>query len=192
MVKMVRMAGSFLDCQSLRMEFAAVTAERLRTELVDRRSQLLLESRSRGAVGAFSLQPDSPTLEAAHGTWVARDVQALDRHRKAHYSLADAGGVEVATAWPEGSRVRLELASERLSLESPSLLQWRYRIEGLFVARPSLLMSATSRASVARNARRPFRIDVTPALAARGDASLILLLATWLAWWDAVTRTGAT
>jgi hypothetical protein len=170
------------------MEFAAVTAERLRTELVDRRSRLLLESPSRGAVGVFGLQPDSPMLEAADGSWVVHDVEAVDRHRKAHYSLADAGGVELATAWPEGKRVRIELASERLLLESPSLLQWRYRIEGLFVARPSLVMGATSRASVARNARRPFRIDVSPALAGRADASLILLLATWLAWWDAVTR----
>jgi hypothetical protein len=173
------------------MEFATVTAERLRTEVVDRRSRLLLES-ARGTVATIGLRPDSPTLQAADGTWMVRDVQAIDRHRKAHYSVRDADAVEVATVWPEGSRVRFELDSEPLTWESASLLRWSYRIEGLFVASPSLLTFGISSASTARRVRRPFRVDVTPALAARPDASLILLLATWLAWWDLVTRTGST
>jgi hypothetical protein len=173
------------------MEFATVTAERLRTELVDRRSHLLLES-ARGTVAMIGLRPDSPTLQAADGTWTVRDVEAIVRHRKAHYSVRDAGGVEVATVWPEGSRVRFELGSEALTWESPSLLRWSYRIEGLFVASPSLLTFGISRGSTARRLRRPFRVEVSPALAARPDASLILLLATWLAWWDFVTSTGST
>jgi hypothetical protein len=184
------MTGPSFD-RSYWMDFADVAAERLRTEVVDRRSRLLLESPARGVVGAFSLRPDSPTLQAADGTWVVRDLEAIDRHRKAHYSVTDPAGVEVAAAWPQGKRVRIELGSESLTWEAPSLLQWRYRIEGLFIARTSLLMSATPSARGARSVRRPFRVEVTPALAGRADASLILLLATWLAWWDAVTSTGA-
>jgi hypothetical protein len=39
--------------------------------------------------------------------------------------------------------------------------------------------------------RRPFRVEVTPALAARPEASLLLLLATWLAWWNFASGAGA-
>jgi hypothetical protein len=120
------------------MDFAAVTAERLRTEVVDRGSRLLLDSAVRGPVGAISLQPDSPMLQAADGTWMVSDVEAIVRHRKGHYSVRDARGVEFATAWPQGNRVLIELGSERLTWESPSLLQRSYRIQGLFVARTGL------------------------------------------------------
>jgi hypothetical protein len=173
------------------MDFAAVTAERLRTEVVDRRSRLLLDSAVRGPVGAISLQPDSPMLQAADGAWMVSDVEAIVRHRKPHYSVRDTGGVEFATAWPQGKRVLIELGSERLTWESPSMLQWSYRIQGLFVARTGLLTAGSASTAVARRVRRPFRIDVTPALAARPQASLILLLATWLAWWDFATGMGA-
>jgi hypothetical protein len=173
------------------MDFAAVTAERLRTEVVERGSRLLLDSAVRGSVGAIGLQPDSPLLQAADGTWMVSEVEAIVGHRKAHYSVRDAGGVEFATAWPQGKRVLIELGSERLTWESPSLLQWSYRIQGLFVARTGLRTIGIDSSSAARRVRRPFRVEVTPALAGRPEASLILLLATWLAWWDFASRAGA-
>jgi hypothetical protein len=87
--------------------------------------------------------------------------------------------------------VLIELGSERLTWESPSLLQWSYRIQGLFVARTGLRTIGIDSSSAARRVRRPFRVEVTPALAGRPEASLILLLATWLAWWDFASRAGA-
>jgi hypothetical protein len=72
--------------------------------------------------------------------------------------------------------------------QAPSLRRgrlFRYQVEGLLVARPSWTTMGSGDPG-----RRPFTLDVTPALAARTDASLVLLLATWLTW-QAVSTSAA-
>jgi hypothetical protein len=95
--------------------------------------------------------------------------------------VRDETGSEAATAWPEGQSQRIELSSETLILESPSLLpfRWSYRIEGLFVARPSLTSFGRRNP---RHMARPFTVEILPELARRADASFLLALAAYLAY----------
>jgi len=60
----------------------------------------------------------------------------------------------------------------------------RYEIEDLFLARiPHLSWAARNPARL----HKPFSVEATTALAARADASLVRLLATWLTWADFTT-----
>jgi ketosteroid isomerase-like protein len=169
-------------------DFAPVAAGRLQAKLVERKSWLLLEPALGGPVAAVNLDRRGTTvLEAADGSWTVSYVEAVIRHRKAHLSVRDADDVQVAKVWFAGQRQRIELESETLLWESPSLLPWRsnYQIEGLFVARPRLLYFVEREPA---RVRKPFKVDVSSALAARPDASLVLSLAAALTWRDLTTN----
>jgi hypothetical protein len=164
-----------------------VVAGRLRARTVERGSRLLLEPDAGPAVGAVALnRPEGLTtvLEASEGAWTVHEVERIIRHRKAHLSVRDEGGMERAKVWFEGQRRPIELQSERLVWEAPSLLPFRlgYRIEGLFAARS--WVPALSAARRATRIRHPFTVDVLPPLVGRQDAPLVLLIATWLTWED--------
>jgi hypothetical protein len=82
--------------------------------------------------------------------------------------------------WPAGSEIRLELPAGDAEWQAPSLRKgrlWRYRVDDLLVATPSWTTIGKGRPG-----RLPFTVDVTPALAGRPDASLVLLLGAWLTW----------
>jgi ketosteroid isomerase-like protein len=161
-------------------DFTPVAAGRLRAKLVERRSRVLLEP----AVGrpAAAIDLDPIRLESAGGTWTVTHVQPVSGHQKRHVSVRDADDVRVATVWYAGDRQRIELEAEPLVLETPSIFPGRskYRIEGLFVARIALHEWFKTGAV----GRRPFTVEVTPALAARPDASLLVPLAAYLTWVD--------
>jgi hypothetical protein len=162
------------------MDFAPVTSGRLQARVEG--SRLLLEPPHGGSAAAAELEP-SVLLQAAGGSWRVEDVEAVPRRRKAHLSVRDETGSEAATAWLEGKRQRIEVASETLILENPSLLpfRWSYRIEGLFVARPAL---ASFGRRNPRHMVRPFTVEILPKLAQRPDASLLLALAAYLTYQD--------
>ena len=162
------------------MDFEPVTPGSLQVRVEGPR--LLLEPALGRPAASVALEPPI-TLEAAGGSWTIEEVEAVPRHRKAHLSVRDEAGREVARNWFEGQRQRIEIGSEALVLESPSLLpfRWSYRIEGLFRARPSL--SSFAERSPGR-LRRPFKVEVLPDLARRPDASLLLALAAYLAYQD--------
>jgi hypothetical protein len=140
----------------------------------------VLESPRGGPAASIALEPPF-RLEAAGGSWSIEEVEAVPRHRKAHLSVRDEAGREVARNWFEGYRQRIEVGSEALVLKSPALLppRWSYRIEGLFRARPSL---ASFGDRYPQRLRRPFKVEVLPDLARRPDASLLLALAAYLAY----------
>jgi len=143
-------------------------------------SRLLLDSPLGQPAASIALEPPI-TLEAAGGSWSIEYIEAVPRHRKAHLSVRDEAGPEVARNFFEGRRQRIETGSEALVLEDPSLLpfHWDYRIEGLFRARPAFTSFGHP---YPRRMRRPFKVEVLPELAERPDASLLLALVAYLAY----------
>jgi hypothetical protein len=170
-------------------KFVEVPVGRLQAHVVDHRSRLLLETHS-GAAGSIDLKPPervTTVLEAADGAWNVEYVEAVPRHRKAHLTVKDANGIEVATVEFEGVEKRIAVGGDTLVWQSPSLRHLRlfqYKIDGLFVARPSLW---TLGKGSHQHVRRPFAVEVAPALATRPDASLVVLLASWLTYEDVTT-----
>ena len=161
-------ASRVCDTQQVALEaseFAAVSAGRLRTRLVDRRRTLLIETASGALAGAVRFDaPERGTtmLDAADGSWTVDSVQAVDRHRRAHLLVRDTVGAEAAAVWFEGAE-RIELSGESLVLNSPSLVHrrlWNYTIDGLFIARPSRWTFGNNRSYLLK---RPVTIDVSNA-----------------------------
>ena len=167
--------------------FTPIGVGRLQAHVVDRPSRLLLETPSGAVVGSVDLNASRPLLAAADGAWTVDYVQAVPRHRKAHLSVQDGDGREVASVEFAGVDKRIDLGQESLVWQSPSLTRlrlWDYRIEGLFVARPS---PWTFGKGSHRHVRRPFTVRVSAALASRSDASLVILLASSLTYEDITT-----
>jgi hypothetical protein len=144
---------------------------------------MLLETEGGASVAGIEFEPrggGAPKLRSRDGGWRLEYVAAVPRHRKAHLSARDESGAEAAMVWREGGQNRIELPAGAVVLQAPSLLQlrlWDYTIEGLLTVRPSL---ATFGKSSARRLRRPFTLQVAPALVVRPDASLLVLLASYL------------
>jgi hypothetical protein len=165
------------------VSFAPLAPGRLRAHFDERESRLALESSPTAVAGTVYLEPPSRVaarLEAADGAWDVRRVEAVPRHHKAHLAVEDTSGATVATVWPQGAVARLDVPGGSVVWQAPSLSRgrlFRYRIEGLLVARP-----AWTTLGKGRPGRHPFTAEVTSALVARPDASLVLLLAAWLTW----------
>jgi hypothetical protein len=111
-------------------------------------------------------------LEAAAGSWFVPNLQHLvEKHR----AVLDAAGTEVAGVdHTSHSRQELRLPSGAVTWER-HVTRPQYRIDGLFGASRSALHSFAAGVS-----RRPFKGEITDALAGRPDAALVLLLACWL------------
>jgi hypothetical protein len=160
-----------------------VIAGRLRARVVDHGKTMLLEREGGAPAAAIEFEPrggGAPKLHAKDGEWRLEYVASVPRHRGAHLSARAGNGVEAATVWREGAQSRIDLPAGNIVLRAPSLLQlrlWDHTIEGLLTVRPSL---ATFGKSSSSRPRRPFDIRVATALAARPDASLVVLLASYL------------
>jgi len=151
---------------------------------VDGRGWTVIEAPSGPPFGAISARPDEQRssrgdpkylgtdFEAADGTWFVPHVQGLDEHR----AVLGVGGKEVAGIDRTSSTTRLlHLPGGDVTWES-HLTRPQYRIDGLYGASRTALHTF-----VAGLSRRPFRGELTDALAGRPDASLVVLFASWLA-----------
>src|SRR5437879_1350713 len=120
------------------IDFSPVVPGRLRAH-VDHRTWLLLKPDAGGLAARVDLRTN--ILEAAGGKWTVRGVEGVIRHFKAHLSVRDDEDVEVAKVWHAGQRKRIELESDTLVLESPSMFSFpgSYRIDGLFNARVAIV-----------------------------------------------------
>ena len=112
------------------------------------------------------------SLAAADGSWFIAHLQALgDGHRP----ILDASGTEVAAIEKGAKRERvLKLPQGDLVWEQHTARP-QYRIDGCFSANRTALHSF-----VAGVSKKPFTGELTDTLAARPDASLVVLLSCWL------------
>jgi hypothetical protein len=173
------------------MEFAAIqagpfTANEVKVE-GDR--QLVLEGADGSAVGVIrkehplggikgklgwrkSADPPSGTLlESAQGSWVVRREPGLT-HGKA--LVLDGSGTQVAALERTShSTQAFRLGTGDLVWESHTMRP-QYRVEGLFSA-----SRTAGNKFVPGLAKRPFKGDLTEALATHPDGSLVLLLAAY-------------
>jgi hypothetical protein len=163
------------------VDLAPIMPGRLRAHVVERQTKLLLETTG-GTMGVVHLAPRDVVarFEAADGSWDVQQVERVVRHVKPHYAVDDEDGITVATVWPAGGHMRIDVPAGSVEWQAPSLLQgrpWNYQVEGLLVARPSWTTLGNGHPG-----KRPFTVEVTPALVARPDAALVLLIAAWLTW----------
>jgi hypothetical protein len=163
------------------VDLVPIMPGRLRAHLVDRQKRLLLETTG-GTTGVIHLAPRDVVAElaAADGSWNVRQVERVVRHVKPHYAVDDATGATVATMWPAGDHMRLDLPAGSAEWQAPSMRHgrlWNYQVDGLLVVRPSWTTLGNGHPG-----KRPFTVEVTPALVARPDAALVLLIGAWLTW----------
>jgi hypothetical protein len=158
------------------MDYAPLQAGALTAHAVDRRKRLVLEAadgRPVAAIGPGS-EPYAASLEAADGTWTVRGVDVSKWKGPASFSVTDAAGKEVATLTKGRSERKLGLPSGDATWEYHALHSPHYKVEGMFSANRKPLHRFMPGLS-----HRPFGAEVTQALVARSDRSLLLLLAAW-------------
>lgn len=162
---------------------------------IDGQGCLVVEGPGGEALGAIRAKPNEERatrrdpkmlgtiLEAVDGSWFVPNQQEF---REKHRAVLDAAGTEVAGIdHTSHSSQELQLPGGALIWER-HVARPQYRIDGLFgVSRTAM------HAFVAGISRRPFKGEITDALAGRPDASLVLLLACWLTSGSISTKVAA-
>jgi hypothetical protein len=158
------------------MDYAPLRAGTLTAHSVDKRSRLVLETTDGKPVASIGPGPDpsAAALEAADGKWGVRGVDVSAWRGAASWSVTDPAGKEVATLAKGRSERTLGLPAGDATWEYHALRSPHYQVAGMFSANRKALHRFAPGFT-----RRPFGIEVTEALVARPDHSLLLLLAAW-------------
>jgi len=160
------------------MDFAAVTAGPLSAKLADHKRRLIVEDAGGATVAVLDRldMQGTSTVEATGGRWTVRKAEDVGGG-KFRWEVVDGDGKRAAELIPEQRVHRYAITlgeGDPLTWEFHGIRAPHYRVEGLFSANRKLMNRF-----VAGISKRPFDAEVTAALAARPDASLVLLLATW-------------
>ena len=182
------------------MQFARISAGAIvgHETKIEGRGCLVVEGPNGEAFGVIRSRPnehrskrsdpktDGTILESADGSWfVPHQKQLRERHRP----VRDAAGDEVCSIdFTSHSSRTFHVPGGDVTWEKHTARP-QYRIEGLFgVSRGAMHTFA------AGVSNKPFRGEITDALASRSDGSLVVLLASWAAMGsiDAKVAAGAT
>ena len=158
------------------MSYAPLVSGTLAAHALAKGARLVLEAADGQPVIGISRGSEhfSASFEAADGAWTMLGMNASTWSGPASYSVTDASGAEIATLAKGRTERSMELPSGPAVWEYHAVRSPHYRVEGLFNADRKPLHKFAPGLS-----RRPFTVEVTDALTARPDASLLLLLATW-------------
>jgi len=157
------------------MDYAPLLAGALRAHSLRKPSRLVLETADGRPVIGFThgSDPYSASLEAADGTWSMHGVDVSSWSGPASWSVTDARGTEVGTLGTGRAERSMTLPAGPATWSYHAIHSPHYQVDGLFSANRTALHRLAPGIT-----RRPFSVEVTDALIARSDASLLLLLAT--------------
>lgn len=157
------------------MDYAPLQAGSLQAHSLRKPSRFVLEaSDGRAVIGFHTTEPYTASLEAADGIWTMRGVDISKWSGPESWSITDAAGTAVATLGTGRSERSMTLPAGAATWNYHAVQRPHYQVEGLFSANRTPLHRLAPGFT-----RRPFNVEVTDALIARSDASLLLLLASW-------------
>jgi hypothetical protein len=160
------------------MDYARLQAGTLTAHEVDHRRRLVLEGEGGTPTGVIVRkglpQGVAAQLEAHDGAFT---VDRGDSTLKgtSHYVVHDPAGHQVAEVTRGKGEHTIALPEGAVLWEHHSVKRPHYAVDGLYGANRKRIHKFVPGAS-----HRPFTADVDPALLARHDAALLVLVAAWL------------